>query len=345
MRTPALAGQERIDWVDYAKGLCIVMVVTMHSTFGVEQAVGAENWLHQFSVFTHPFRMPDFFLISGLFLARVIDRDWSSYLDRRVWHFVYFYVLWLSLQLAFKAPGLVPEIGVLGFVKLYLYSYIDPFGTLWFIYLLPVFFLVTKLLHRVPPVIVLLAGIALETAQIHSGNTLVDEFAARFVFFFSGYWFGGYVFALARSAQEQPWTALGALLVWAPLNGLVVVTGLAAMPGISLFAGYFGASAVIVLAALLSKVRWFDLLRYAGEHSLIIYLAFFLPMAATRFVLLKTGLVPDLGVVSLIVTAAAIAVPLLLRILVKNTPLFFLFERPAWLHLHRPRRAALQPAE
>ena len=30
-----------------------------------------------------PFRMPDFFLISGLFLARVIDRDWRDYLDRR----------------------------------------------------------------------------------------------------------------------------------------------------------------------------------------------------------------------------------------------------------------------
>jgi uncharacterized membrane protein YcfT len=58
MRAAAVTGKERIDWVDYAKGLCIVMVVTMHSTFGVEQAVGAHNWLHSFSVFTHPFRMP-----------------------------------------------------------------------------------------------------------------------------------------------------------------------------------------------------------------------------------------------------------------------------------------------
>ena len=345
MQAQAPTGKERIDWVDYAKGLCIVMVVAMHSTFGVEQAAGEQNWLHWFPVFTQPFRMPDFFMISGLFLARVIDRDWSGYLDRRVWHFVYFYVLWLSIQLAFKAPGLVPELGVLGFIKLYLYSYIDPFGTLWFIYLLPVFFLVTKLVHRVPPLIVLLAGIALETAQIHSGNTLVDEFAARFVYFFAGYWFGGYAFALARSAQEQPWTAFGALLVWAPLNGLLVATGLATAPGISLFAGFFGASAVIVLAALLSKVRWFDLLRHAGEHSLTIYLAFFLPMAATRYLLLKTGLVPDLGSVSLIVTAAAIAVPLLLLFLVKNTPLSFLFERPAWLKFDRPRRPALKAAE
>ena len=28
----------RVDWVDYAKGFCIVMVVMMHSTLGVELA-------------------------------------------------------------------------------------------------------------------------------------------------------------------------------------------------------------------------------------------------------------------------------------------------------------------
>jgi uncharacterized membrane protein YcfT len=30
----------RIDWVDYAKGICIVLVVMMHSTLGVEKAPG-----------------------------------------------------------------------------------------------------------------------------------------------------------------------------------------------------------------------------------------------------------------------------------------------------------------
>ena len=35
-----VTGGQRIDWVDYAKGFCIVMVVTMHSTLGVEAAAG-----------------------------------------------------------------------------------------------------------------------------------------------------------------------------------------------------------------------------------------------------------------------------------------------------------------
>ena len=32
--------RERVDWVDYAKGICIILVVMMHSTLGVEKATG-----------------------------------------------------------------------------------------------------------------------------------------------------------------------------------------------------------------------------------------------------------------------------------------------------------------
>ena len=81
------AALTRIDWVDYAKGFCIIMVVMMHSTLGVGEAVGREGFMHVLVAFAKPFRMPDFFLISGLFLSRVIDRDWRTYLDRKVVHF------------------------------------------------------------------------------------------------------------------------------------------------------------------------------------------------------------------------------------------------------------------
>src|SRR2546430_3032651 len=155
-------GASRVDWVDYAKGFCIVMVVMMHSTLGVEAAAGQESWMHALVAFAKPFRMPDFFLISGLFLARVIDRDWRTYLDRKVVHFVYFYVLWVTIQFAFKAPGFAAEHGTLGVVKLYAEAFIEPFGTLWFIYLLPIFFVVTKLTRGIPVLAIWLVAPALE---------------------------------------------------------------------------------------------------------------------------------------------------------------------------------------
>ena len=336
---------KRIDWVDYAKGFCIVMVVLMHSTHGVENATGQSTWVQAISDFARPFRMPDFFLISGLFLARVIDRDWKSFADRRVLHFVYFYVLWLTIQFAFKAPMLVREHGVVEVLRLYLLSYIDPFGTLWFIYLLPVFFALTKVLRRVPPLAVFAVAAGLESLHLETDWTLIDEFAARYVYFFAGYWLAAHVFTFARFVQERPAAASAAITGWAVLNGVMVGLGLAALPGISLVMGFLGASAVIALSVLLSKLRLFDALRYAGQNSIVIYLAFFLPMAATRIALLKTGIVPDIGTVALIMTAVAVTAPLVLHYFVRGTWASFLFERPAMFQLGGRRRPALAPAE
>ena len=120
------------------------MVVMMHSTLGVEKAAGARAGCTPSVAFAKPFRMPDFFMISGLFLARVIDRDWRDYLDKKVVHFGYFYVLWLTIQFVFKAPVFAADGGWRGAGQSYLVSFIDPFGTIWFIYLLPIFFVVVK---------------------------------------------------------------------------------------------------------------------------------------------------------------------------------------------------------
>jgi uncharacterized membrane protein YcfT len=338
------AQAERIDWVDYAKGVCIVFVVMMHSTLGVEAAAGREGWLHLLVAFAKPFRMPDFFLISGLFLARVIERDWRTYLDRKVVHFAYFYLLWVAIQVAVKAPGLAAEQGGAGVAWLYAESFIEPFGTLWFIYLLPVFFVVTKLTRRVPPPIVWLIAAALEIAHIHTGWTLVDEFASRFVYFYSGYVLARQVFALAAKAQARPYEAVAVLVLWAIANGVFVFRGYAELPFLSLALGLLGAAAIVRVSALMAKSDVFAPLRYCGRHSIVIYLAFFLFMAASRAVLLKTGIISDIGTVSVIVTFCGVVGPLLLFWIVRRTPLRFLFERPAMFWLTPKPRLALQPA-
>src|SRR5882724_5364816 len=141
---PASSAGGRVDWVDYAKGICIVMVVMMHSVLGVEKAADQTGFMHLFVMFAKPFRMPDFFLISGLFLGVVIGRDWRTYLDRKVLHFAYFYLLWVTIQFRFKASSFAAETSWAQAGFLYLESFFGRFGTLWFIYLLPGFFVVAK---------------------------------------------------------------------------------------------------------------------------------------------------------------------------------------------------------
>jgi uncharacterized membrane protein YcfT len=338
-------GTSRVDWVDCAKGLCIVMVVMMHSTLGVEDYAGSQGFMHAVVEFAKPFRMPDFFLISGLFLARVIDRDWRTYLDRKVVHFAYFYVLWVTIQFAFKAHTLAPGGGVTGLAVLYLEAFIEPFGTLWFIYLLPIFFVVSKALRNVSPVLVWLVAAALEIAPIDTGWTVIDEFASRFVYFYTGYIAAKYVFIFAQEVAAHRIRALIGLEFWAAINTLLVVAGRADMPFVSLFLGLSGAMAVVTVAVLVSGLKAFEPVRYCGQNSIVIYLAFFLPMSLTRTVLLKTGIVPDIGAVALIVTLAGITGALAIWWAVRNTRLSFLFVRPEAFKLPPRPAFAMQPAE
>ena len=334
----------RVDWVDYAKGFCIVMVVMMHSTLGVEAAAGREGFMHWLVAFAKPFRMPDFFLISGLFLARVIDRDWRTYLDRKVFHFVYFYLLWTAIEFAVKAPHFSGEIGWAGVLKLYVLSFIEPLGILWFIYLLPLFAVATKAARTIPPAAIWLLAAALEAAHIATGWTVIDEFAARFVYFYTGYLFAPRVFALAATVQARPAFAVLGLAAWSLLEGFAVFGGYSELPLISLALGLIGACAVVSVSALLAKVRTFDPLRFCGRDSIVIYLSFFLPMAATRILLLRSGLIADIGLVSLIVTIAGVLGALAIWWVTRGTRFDFLWVRPDRFRL-APARTALQPAE
>jgi uncharacterized membrane protein YcfT len=327
----------RYDWVDAAKGICIILVVLMHSTLGVEKAIGAETSLHAFIDWARPFRMPDFFLISGLFLAARIDRPWRAYLDTKVVHFAYFYVLWLTIQFALKAPGMVGEAGVAATIGSYLSSFIDPFGTLWFIYLLAVFFVVSKLLHElaVPKALVIAGAAALHVLAPITGSVLVDEFSDRFVFFYVGYALAPYVFGFAERVRVLPALAVTAALVaWAMLNLAAVQNGIALVKGPDFIFSFAGIAAVIAVSVLLTneaKSAFGSIGRalvYCGMHSIAIYLAFTVFMGPTRVVLLKAGGAEIPVMVALAATLAGVLGSLAMRRAVAGTALSFLFTRP-----------------
>lgn len=331
----------RVDWVDAAKAICIVFVVMMHSTLGVEKALGgATGFMHAVTEFAKPFRMPDFFLISGLFMARVVSRDWRTFIDKRIIHFFYFYVLWLAIQYGFKGPGMVAENGVAETLRAFAVSlFLDPFGTLWFIWILPFFALAVRLSKDVPVAAVFGAAAALEMLHLQTGWVAIDEGSARFVYFFAGYAFAPAVFRFAAAVSERPLLALAGLLGWGLVNGALVHFDYAHLPLVSLLLGFAGALAIVTVAVMLMGVaRLAPAVKFVGEHSLVVYLGFFLPMVITREVLIRTGLVPDIGWMSVIVTVAAVIGPFVMWKAARMVGADFLYERPAFARLDAPRR-------
>ena len=333
----------RLAWVDVAKGICILLVVMMHSVIGTGEAMGGEGFLHPVVAFAKPFRIPDFFLLSGLFLGRVIDRDWRLFSDRRVVHFAYFYLLWLVIQSAARYGKIVGEDGPAAFAAHLVHGLIEPYSSLWFIYLLAVFSVVTKALRRVPGLALLAAAALLQIADIRSESTLIEEFCARYVYFVAGYLFAERIFALADLARTRVGLALCGLAVWGCVEGWLALTPstrpayptLASLPLVSLALGAAGALAIVVGAALITRAGGpvAEAIRICGQRSIVIYLAFSLPMAAMRGFLVRTGVIDDVGLASVIVMAVAVLLPLVLERLVRGTPLALLFVRPARFRL------------
>jgi uncharacterized membrane protein YcfT len=324
----------RIDWVDYAKGICIILVVMMHTTLGVEKALGTTGLLHGFIDWARPFRMPDFFLISGLFLARRIDRPWRDYLDSKLVHFLYFYVLWMTIQFLFKGYGIYQEFGAGGLATQYLLAFVEPFGTLWFIYLLPVFFVVTKLARKLPPALMLALAALLEIMVIETGWIMVDEFAARIVYFYAGFALAKLVFRFADDMQSLATTSLlSALFIWGVGHSQVFMAGLAGLPFVGLALGAVGTLAVITAGVVLTRFKLAEPVRYLGANSIVVYLAFFIFMATARSLLVR--LVPQLGsdVIALAVTLIAVTGPILLYWATRNSWGSFLFKRPGFARL------------
>ena len=128
-----------------------------------------------------------------------------------------------------------------------LFSIIQPFGTLWFIYMLPVFFVVTKLFRSAPwhlfAFAILLQILPINTRAIwikviglcgvigiDDYSVLVDEFRSFFVYFLADYLFAPKLFALAEYAERYASGALGLLTTWFMTNLAFVYFGWAALP-------------------------------------------------------------------------------------------------------------------
>lgn len=341
MNTPSVDLPEvrsRLGWVDYAKGICMIGVVTLYAVNQLKMS-GSTGWLGYWADFAKPFRMPDFFLLSGLFLGRVIDRSWRIYFDKKVIHYLYFFAIWTfiifiartaSLQLGFFHGR--TDAGSLG------YKLIEPYAMLWFIQLLPVLFIVTRLLKGVPawvliPIAAVLQMFPPETIK----PSIIINFCDRFVFFYIGYRFAPIFFALAKQAQNRRTFAYVGLASWIIINEALVLKGYAGMRGVSLLLGVAGAMGVITTGALLQGVRGTTWLRYIGQNSLVIYLGFYLPMLFALAVAQHVnGFRLDPGTLGFLIALFSALAPLCLFWITRGTKLSFLFSRPAWSRFHLP---------
>lgn len=94
----------RYPWVDYAKGIAIILVVYRHMLGGYENAgveIAEYFTLAQQSVYN--FRMPLFFMLSGMFVRKsLVKRTTQQFVTYKLNTIMYPYVIWATIQLSIQ---------------------------------------------------------------------------------------------------------------------------------------------------------------------------------------------------------------------------------------------------
>jgi len=341
---PDAPAAARTTWADAAKGLCILLVVSWHVIWKhylyVDWALPVplpEAW----SVFGRsllPMRMPLFFAISGMFAAAAVHRSWRVVARTRVARFLYLYALWLLIHTAVMAPIPMPfdtEIARDGWQLLEQLTMTPT--ALWYLMALAVYFVIAKLLRKVPAAPVLVLAFALSAA---SAANWIDSPGNRGVlyqnllFFLAGLHLRGQVQSLATRTSWLRVAITGAGF------GVVLAAMLALdakeTPGVWPVAGAVAAIFGITVMAKVSGWRWLGgPMAALGRQTLPIYVIHMPALVLAHWALLgPLGAAPLpvrfalAAVEPVLLTAALVGVSLGLHALAQRARAGWLFELP-----------------
>lgn len=186
----------RVEWADTAKGLSIIGVCLMHIVTAVPD--GTSTPLGLLSSFLDPLRMPLFFLVSGLFAHRVLERTLGDLWYRRLWFLLVPYLVFTPFQALIRLH-MAGNADLPHLIQAILFG--DP--GLWFLYTLMVYNIVAWLLRSQPAVVALALSFVPICAGMMTGWVQTQSFRQAFIYmpiFFAGLHFRTWFFGLANKA-------------------------------------------------------------------------------------------------------------------------------------------------
>lgn len=179
----------RIDWPDAAKGVGIVLVVAGHLLGGIiDSDVPIAGWpLREVFVAIYAFHMPLFFILSGLFVAKRIERDPAGFLWGIARNIYYPYLIWSAIQFTMiyllghwtnTPPG--PYLATIVRIPF------SPLSQFWFLLILAIMHVATfVLLPRVGAVTLVLIGLVMRSLSTIFIPNAVPQMLLDFFFYYA----------------------------------------------------------------------------------------------------------------------------------------------------------------
>jgi uncharacterized membrane protein YcfT len=303
-----------VQWVDVAKGVAIFLVAVHHAVLFLT----AHDWLPEavprLNDYLGTFRMPLFFLASGLFAAGTLRSSWAVVMRKRVLFFAWLYLVWLLVRFGFFALVPNPTLPGEGRRPLdLLVGLVVPSTGLWFIYALAIFSIAAKALWRVP-VVAQLVGASILSALAGGRVLSIEDFAWRnmamyLVFFLAGCHLAGGVKAAA--AAVTPSRAIALVVVWLLALGGAATSDLLRVPGVLLVVSVLAVAAGVAVSTRLTDRVVGRQLRRLGQRTIDVYLPHVMIIGGMTWLIAATGVEVPPRVGALLVPVLAVAAVLL----------------------------------
>jgi len=184
---------DRKAWADVTKGVAIILVVYYHASLYL-QHYGIDGTIDRAKAVLELFPMPAFFLVAGLFGARMTTWTFRELWYRRLWPVLYLYLEWSVVRTVFYlvVPGVSGELGELHATHPLTLALllVWPSSRYWFLYALFLFILLAWLLRRLPAAVQvgLLAVVStfFTTGLVQTPNLGWNRIGALAVFYVAG---------------------------------------------------------------------------------------------------------------------------------------------------------------
>ena len=282
----------RVNWVDTAKGVGIILVVLGHVMRGLvnSQIWSATPTNRFFDGWIYAFHMPLFFFLSGLFVVRSLKKPWLSFLSEKLRTLAYPYFVWSTITLIIKSPlgAITNRANGLTELPLILYRPVEQY---WFLYSLFVLLVLISVLLRLRFGILAVLGLAIliypgVLPLSNYGWVVMAEASTYAIYIALGVIVGSTV--NLRTIATQPVSRL--LIIGVMGFAIAALGGVSDLPyrdALAPLLAFAGTSAVVATAALLDGTRLGPALRLLGKYSLEIYVAHTIASAGIRIALLK----------------------------------------------------------
>jgi len=327
----------RTDWVDYAKGIGIILVVYGHLlSSGYHAGLAIPKHFFELSdSIVYSFHMPLFFLLAGLFAESSLQKrgPWE-YLKDKLLRIAYPYFIWSILQVSVEVffSSQTQKGASISDILAIVYK---PWGQFWFIYALFLMHLVYTLVSRsgrFTAGIMFAIGIWLFFNPIHLNFAALGGFSIHFIFFVCGIYLRKYL--VDMEALSLPlWATLSLLVILLGCGYFVFENVLAptrlsggSHPYYLIYFSILGITACISLAQYLAKKNSFQFLKIIGIYSLQIYLVHMLAGAGTRLILQQVFHLQNWVLHILLGVAAALVFPIMLQKISEKIKFPYLFE-------------------